>query len=257
MLTDRQLRTFARQGWVVLPDAIPARALKEANAAVDAAVTADPPPPTATGPHFLWPEPTAPHPLLSPLLDGPAWGMAQALVSPLRLDLPEQVQVALNIPPHPNIPGGPHIDGLTPTEPDGRPGTFTMLAGVFLTDQSERGRGNLWVWSGSHIGAGRWLAGHGAGALAGIVADGHAYPPIDLPTPEQVVGGAGSLLLAHYLLAHNIGNNDSATVRRCLYYRLRTSAHRDTWTTYVTDPLAEFEPVRAATGPAPQVSDLT
>jgi hypothetical protein len=246
MLTQGQLQTFARQGWVVVPDVVPAEALAVANAAVDAMIAADPPPATTTGPHFYWPTPTPPHPLLSALLDTPARGMTEALVSPLQLGEPEQVQVSLNIPPHPNIPGGPHVDGLTPTEPDGRPGTFTMLAGIFLTDQTERSSGNLWVWPGTHLGAGRWLAEHGADALTGIVAAGDSYPPIDLPEPEQVVGPAGSLLFAHYLLAHNIGNNDSSAVRRCLYYRLRTTGHRADWKAHVTDPLVEFAPVREA-----------
>ena len=48
--------------------------------------------------------------------------------------MPWQVQVALNIPPFPHRPGMHHIDGAPP-EPDGRPGTFTMLAGVLISDQ--------------------------------------------------------------------------------------------------------------------------
>jgi hypothetical protein len=246
MLTRGQLQTFAHQGWVVVPDVVPTQALTAANAAVDATTTADPPPVATTGPHFYWPRPTPPDPLLAPLLDTPAHGVAESMVSPLQLSEPKQVQVSLNIPPHPNVPGGPHVDGLTPTEPDGRPGTFTMLAGIFLTDQTERDSGNLWVWPGSHLGAGRWLAEQGADALTGVVAAGHSYPPIELPEPDQVVGAAGSLLLAHYLLAHNIGNNNSSDVRRCLYYRLRTTGHRARWEAHVTDPLVEFAPVREA-----------
>jgi hypothetical protein len=59
-----------------------------------------------------------------------------------------------------------------------------------------------------------------------------------------VRGPAGSLLLAHYLLAHNIGGNTGGGTRRCLYFRLTGNTHLANWTGYVTDPLAEFEPPR-------------
>jgi hypothetical protein len=69
-------------------------------------------------------------PELAALLTGsPAFGLAEALTGPGTLVAPWQVQVALNIPPFPHRPGMHHIDGFPPG-PDGRPGTFTMLAGV-------------------------------------------------------------------------------------------------------------------------------
>ena len=75
---------------------------------------------------------------------------AEALIAPGKFEPPDHVQVSLNFPPFAHRPGGPHMDGLTPPEPDGRPGTFTLLAGIFLTDQAEKEMGNLWVWPGSH-----------------------------------------------------------------------------------------------------------
>ena len=30
-------------------------------------------------------------------------------------------------------------------------GTFTMLAGVLMSDQRGRDAGNLWVWPGTHL----------------------------------------------------------------------------------------------------------
>jgi hypothetical protein len=58
-----------------------------------------------------------------------------------------------------------------------------------------------------------------------------------------VSGPAGSVLFAHYLLAHNIGGHagSAADVRReTLYYRLRTATHRAKWREVVTEPLREF-----------------
>jgi hypothetical protein len=80
-------------------------------------------------------------------------------------DDPDFAQVATTIPPWPHRPGGPHVDGLTQGELDGRPGTFSMLAGVWLTDHSAPGSGNLWVWPGTHLRFGDYLAEHGADAL--------------------------------------------------------------------------------------------
>ena len=53
-----------------------------------------------------------------------------------------------------------------------------------------------------------------------------AYPPIALPEPEQIRGRAGDLLLAHYLLGHNIGGNyESEQIRRALYFRVSALGH--------------------------------
>ena len=131
---------------------------------------------------------------------------------------PWQVQVALNIPPNPHRPGMHHLDGFPP-EPDGRPGTFTMLAGVLMSDQRDPDAGNLWVWPGTHLTHAAYFREHGPDAF--FAAGG--YPPIPLPEPEQVTGEPGDLLLAHYLLGHNIGGNKPA-VRRAVYYRIKRPA---------------------------------
>jgi hypothetical protein len=56
-----------------------------------------------------------------------------------------------------------------------------------------------------------------------------------------VTGTAGSVLFAHYLLAHNIGGHDGDAGRReTIYYRLRAHGHRERWREAVTEPLVEF-----------------
>jgi ectoine hydroxylase-related dioxygenase (phytanoyl-CoA dioxygenase family) len=142
--------------------------------------------------------------------------VAQQLVHPGRLAVPRQAQVALNIPPRDHQPGRGHIDGVTTTERDGRPATFTMLAGLLLTDQTTENAGNLWVWPGTHRAQEAYFRGRGPDALLAS----RAYPDIAHPEPAQVCGRAGDLLLAHYMLSHNIGGNTSPNVRRVVYYRL-------------------------------------
>jgi hypothetical protein len=169
--------------------------------------------------------------------------VAKELIAPRTLNLPSQVQISLNIPPYHHRPGGGHLDGLTPPEPSGRPGTFTCLAGIFLSDQRSRDMGNLWVWPGSHRVIPRYLRQNGPDALLDIV-----HPDLGFDPPEQVVGSAGDLLLAHYLLAHNMGGNTSATTRRVVYFRLRSTDHVAHWREYVQDELFEFERCRALPG---------
>jgi hypothetical protein len=203
-ISSAQLRTFARDGYLVLPQVVPAPLIDAARRAIADRVRQDPPPAYQRGPHFyfvLKEGDALPVPLLAPLVDSDAMPVAQSLIDGAPFDPPDHVQISRNIPPFPHRPGGPHIDGLTPPESDGRPGTFTMLAGIFLTDQTREDAGNLWVWPGSHLGTATYLRAHGSDALASCV----PYPPISLAGPRQVTGRAGDLLLAHYLLGHNIG----------------------------------------------------
>ena len=246
-LSDDQLRAFAERGYVVIGSVIQRELISAAMLHIDGLIEQEPPPPDRRGFHFYWQNALTPSdPLRSLLTDSPAWGIAEALINPLELTLPQQAQVSLNIPPWRHRPGGPHLDGLTPPEPSGRPGTFTMLAGVFLTDQRSPDMGNLWVWPGSHRITAAYLRRHGPDALLEI-----AHPQFALAQPEQIVGNAGDLLLAHYLLGHNMGGNLSTSVRRVVYFRLQSQGHAARWQQCVQDPLFEFAPVRAAIGRIP------
>jgi Phytanoyl-CoA dioxygenase (PhyH) len=241
MLDRQQKRDFAEQGYVVVPRAVP-RDLVDAARREVARLLAREPPPGQAGPYFYFLEGAPPAALRALFCESPARAAAESLIEPGRFEAPEQVQVALNLPPFDHRPGGPHIDGLAPPEPDGRPGTFTLLVGIFLTDQTEEDAGNLWVWPGSHMSAAGYLRERGADALISSI----PYPPVELPEPRQVTGRAGELLLAHYMLGHNIGGNTSAARREVIYFRLRREGHRQRWRECLCDPLLEFGPARAA-----------
>ncbi|WP_344639619.1 phytanoyl-CoA dioxygenase family protein [Kitasatospora cystarginea] len=232
---------FRDQGYAVLPDILSAQQVSDWRAAVADYVAQTPPPAGHTGPYFLWPHFDTPrHRLLKLYGNSGVGGVIRSFIHhELLLDEPEFAQLALTIPPHPHRPGAPHIDGLTPTEDDGRPGTFTVLAGVVLTDQQQVDRGNLWVWPGTHLRTGRWLREHGADALRTAI----PYPPVELGEPIQVTAPAGSLVLVHYLLAHNIGGHFGTATderRETVYFRLHAAGHRLRWREVVTSPLVEF-----------------
>jgi ectoine hydroxylase-related dioxygenase (phytanoyl-CoA dioxygenase family) len=243
-IDPEQLRAFADDGYIVLSEIVSLDLIQAARRDIAARVEHDPPPAGHRGPHFYFLVNDLPQALLAPLYQSGAMALAGSLIAPAVFEAPDHVQISLNMPPWNHRPGGPHIDGLTPPEADGRPGTFTMLAGIFLTDQSRVDAGNLWVWPGSHRRTADYLREHGPEALLASV----PYPSIDLGQPRQVTGRAGDVLLAHYMLGHNIGGNTSDTVREVLYFRLRGAGHRERWREIVLDPLLEFGPIRAARG---------
>ena len=242
VVTHADKRAFAERGYVVIPDVLSRRQVDRAVAVVDDLIAETPPPDGHRGHHFYWPALEPGHPLLGLLCDGAAFDTAEQLIRPGRLEVPRQAQVALNVPPHPHRPGRGHLDGVTPPESDGRPGTFTMLAGIMLTDQMIENAGNLWVWPGTHRAHEAYFRERGPDALL----SSRGLPDITHPAPEQVLGHAGDLLLAHYMLSHNIGGNTSPNVRRVVYYRLQREGHRARWRECLQDVWLEFDAIRAA-----------
>jgi hypothetical protein len=240
MLDREQVRAFAERGFVVVPQVVPQELLATASRTIDELLGREPPPRDVRGAHFYFLEAATVPALLALLTGSPAFALAESLTGTGTLELPWQVQVALNYPVFDHRPGGHHLDGASPPEPDGRPGTFTLLAGVLLSDQPRDDMGNLWVWPGTHLSHQAFFREHGPDALMAC----GGYPPIPLPTPEQVRGRAGDLLLAHYLLGHNIGGNTSDTVRRAVYFRVKRVGHAAHWRQFPQDAWLDYNRVR-------------
>jgi hypothetical protein len=241
MLDPGQVREFAERGFLLVPGVVSPDVVAAATALIDGLIAADPPAADVRGPRNYFPE-VARTPALAALLTAsPAFGLAETLTGPGTLVMPWQAQVALNIPPFPHRPGMHHIDGA-PAEIDGRPGTFTLLVGVLMSDQPDENAGNLWVWPGTHLTHAEYFRQHGPDAF--FTAAG--YPPIPLPEPEQIRGRAGDLLLAHYLLGHNIGGNTSSLTRRAVYFRVKRHGHDPRWRQFLTDPWLDYDGVRTA-----------
>lgn len=250
MLSDEQLVTFGRDGYVVVPDAVPEATLMELDAEVDELIARQPPPVGKVGFHHYFE-----HPRSLPVSDrvlrqGGVLSLAGSLVAPLSIDLAfDHIQVATSIHGWDHVPGGGHIDGYgLPGQTE--PVTFTLLAGIYLGDESEPGRGNLWVWPGSHRVHEQLFRERGVDALMDERSmGGHAClldPPPDFGKGQPVLAQRGDVLLAHYLLAHNQSGNMWNPLRRIVYYRLAAAGHRERWRETQTDALAEYAPVQAA-----------
>lgn len=238
MLTDEQVNEFAERGFVLVPQVVQGDVLARAARRIGEIVAADPPGAEKRGSHFYFLETKAEPSLMAPLDRTGAFSLAEELAGAGTLEMPWQVQVALNIPPYSHRPGIPHIDAGN-AEPTGEPvrGTFTLLAGILMTDQLVENSGNLWVWPGTHLSHAAYFRDHGPQLFC-------AYPPIHLPEPEQVKGRAGDLLLAHYLLGHNIGgNSESEQTRRALYFRVSAKDHASHRNEFLQDPWLDYGPI--------------
>ncbi len=247
MLSTDQVRCFARDGYVVVPGVVPEPCLADADAEIDGIIADAPPPEGKGGPHFYFLPPEQLPAADAALRRSGALTAAEDLMAPHRLDHAlGHIQVALNIPPYPHRPGGPHLDGHRPEL--SAPGSFTMLAAVFLTDESVPDSGNLWAWPGSHLAHQQLFAERGPTVL--LATSGHTLSldkPPPLGDPRPVTARRGDLLLAHFLLGHNIGGNTSPATRRILYYRLSVDSHEQRWSNTFLDAFCEYPPIRAAT----------
>jgi Phytanoyl-CoA dioxygenase (PhyH) len=245
-VSDGELRQFGETGYLIARGVVCENLLRPADDEIDQLIETISPDEGSGGPGAnLWFRRRAELPRCDATLRGSgALDLANQLVAPFRLDHAfDHIQVATTVPPWSHTPGGPHIDGHAPDQDP--PGTFTLLVGILLTDQSASSTGNLWIWPGSHLEHQRLFTERGPRALQ--KSSGHPTlldPPLALGPAVEVRGARGDLVLSHYLTGHNKGGNTSAHVRRTIYFRLSVSGHAQRWERTFLDPLLEFGPVR-------------
>ena len=178
------------------------------------------------------------HPYQQMLAEAEINNIVSGLCGGRPMELNSSLQIVKSIAPTPVEELLPHIDGLRiSSEKSCRPGSFTVLVCVMLSDQERSGAGNLLIWPGSHLTVSRYLAYHGAHELVGI---GQKLAHFRTLVPTPVCGRRGDVFLLHYLLVHAAGPNESSSPRRALYARVRARNHRDYWQTCVVEPFYEF-----------------
>jgi ectoine hydroxylase-related dioxygenase (phytanoyl-CoA dioxygenase family) len=240
-LTDDDLRAFRDDGYVVVRGVVDEKWLAAADAEIDELLLAAPPPPNEWQRHGYALAPERLPRCDEALRQSVALAIAEQLVSPHRLENAiDHIQIAVNYPKHRHVPGGPHIDGQVPPQ-----FSFTLLVGIYLGDETEPGRGNLYVWPGSHNDHARLFAERGHGVL--LENGGHATlldPPMPVGAGVPVLAERGDIVLSHFLTGHNSSGNEADQMRRIIYFRLACEGHTTRAKQTFLEPLTEYEPLR-------------
>jgi hypothetical protein len=222
-LTPAQQTALVREGYVCVPAVVPATRVAAALKAINHSIGRGMPPEQMAvfRSRSFCPELQRAPVVLDLFHETAAHAMAESLLG--RVEKVRSGQIALAFPQvEAPAPPYPHLDGLhTPTNgvPAGEVRSFTLLVGVLLSDVAGAGAGNLTVWPGSHRLYEGYFRDHGPRSLL------EGMPPVPLPAPVEVTGGAGDVVLCHYQLAHAVGANTSPHVRYAAYFRVKSRGH--------------------------------
>jgi ectoine hydroxylase-related dioxygenase (phytanoyl-CoA dioxygenase family) len=243
-LTADQVEQLFHDGWVRLPAAVASSEREAALRAINESLGRgiDPREVETYRARSFCPE-LQPQPVITDLLyRSGAWRAAESLLGEGRIEQVTRGQIALAFPTR-SVAGGlhPHLDGMyTPNNgvPPGQVLSFSMLAGVLLSDVPAASSGSLIVWPGTHRLYETYFRDRGPQCLL----DG--MPPVPLPEPVPITGQAGDVVLCHYQLGHTAGPNTSPHVRYAVYFRLKHVDHaRQRWEC-LTDIWREWPGVR-------------
>jgi hypothetical protein len=224
-LTRQQKGELFKNGFVKIPRVIPEKNLNVALRAINHSL--------GTGinprdvPEFransFCPELRNRDPIIDLLIETPLWKLVESATERGKIKLSGGGQIALRFPVM-EVPGElhPHLDGLyRPGNkvPKGKIQSFTMLAGVYLSDVPNRYWGNFTAWPGTHRSFEKYFQEHGPETLL------QGLPKIKMPEPVQLLGRAGDVFLCHYQLAHTVVVNVSPYIRYAVFFRLSHIYH--------------------------------
>lgn len=241
-LTKRRKLEFIDKGYLHIPGVVPPERIAESLRIINRQLGEKPR--AETTPHhvpffadlFQAPE------LMGMLLDTPLLSVVESLIGAGRVDRP-QAEVTLGFPnadERVHFNGKElHIDGF----PDkGRQETYTLNAGVFLSDIPAPFMGNFKVCPGSHLEVAEHARRHGH---AGINA---SLRELRFPKTEQLLVKAGDAVVCHYNLVHSREWNCSPNIRYAVFFRIYAAGHLDRWEKALREPWLEWEGIKELTG---------
>ncbi|NKB72502.1 MAG: hypothetical protein GKR89_35950 [Candidatus Latescibacteria bacterium] len=225
MLSDKQIRQFATDGYLVVPGALPLVMVEAARRAVNHSIGH-----VGLGGEDLQRHRAGFHcaelldaPVITDLYNkSPVMDLAQELMGVGNV---KPVKRAKAYPRFPLAPGqerrglGGHLDGIGNGSNGQAKGAynrnFSAFAVIYLADVAGERSGNFTVWPQSH----RVFEAHFKEVGHQILAQGR--PQVDLPEePVMVTARAGDLVLAHHALMHGACPNESPDVRLAAIARL-------------------------------------
>lgn len=213
--TPEQKIHLFEQGWVVIPQVVPADMVRAARNTVNSTIE-----------NYLDSIQVHAHELKTDerltniLLKTDAFSLIESALGKGKVVPSTNVQCALRFPGHDlkslnNL--RPHIDSFHPSV-NGNPGSikpFIAIAGFLLNDIDQDNAGNFTVWPGTHRQFAEYFEKHGADPELKL-----GIPPVDLPQPVQIKAKAGDMIFAHYQLAHTAAANISSAIRYTVFIRM-------------------------------------
>lgn len=255
-LSPAQLATFASEGYVVIEDVIPPALLEAAMRAINASIGQLATQAKVFSNKSSRSVPASEQagsigtsaPIVALAWQTRAWGAANSLLGAGMVQPPGGAQVALRFPQPPGAElraGGPrqgrashwHIDGMDRD----RFAPFSLLCGVMLSDTLEADMGQLIVYPRTHLMLAERIRREGAA----WVSQAAPRPSLGDIEPVQLRARAGSIVLAHPLLAHRIGLNFSSSIRYAAFFRFRSERHEELRKRLPRHPLAMYPPLNA------------
>jgi hypothetical protein len=209
-----QKRHLFEQGWVIVPQVVPANMVLAARSAINSTIE-----------NYLDSIQVNAHELKTDkrltdmLTKTDAFSLIESVLGKGKVVSSTNVQCALRFPGHDseNLKLKPHIDGFHPSV-SGNAGSikpFIGIAGFFLNDIDQDNSGNFTVWPGTHRQFAAHFEKHGFDPELKF-----GVPPVDLPQPVQIKAKAGDMIFAHYQLAHTAAANISEAIRYAVYIRM-------------------------------------
>ncbi len=246
-LSDEQRHDLVTHGFVRVAGAVPPMVAREALKAINHSVGKGLDPALMSTYHdqSFCPELRGDRVITGLYNATPLRALVETVIGAGRVAPVSSAQIALRFPSNEDPPPAPfaHIDGMyTPTNgvKKGSVYNFTALAAVLLSDLPGPYHGNFTVWPGTHVRHADYFRQNGPDALL------KGMPPIDQGKPLQIIGRAGDVVLAHYLLAHTAAANLSPFIRYAVFFRLTHVDHdRQRWAS-MTDPWLQWEGLRTA-----------
>lgn len=137
-----------------------------------------------------------------------------------------------------------HVDGVAcPHLDPAELRTFSLLAGVVLSDISDPAGGALRYVSGGHLQMAKWFRTEWSLGITDQVP-----PHIDAEQGTPLLGKPGDALLMHHLVPHAVGSNHTDKPRIMAYFRVSHVEHANRPLTALRDPWLNFPALTARAG---------
>ncbi len=250
-LTRLQLQDFHRDGYLVIPGAVPGVMVDAARAAINHSLGYDglPPEDLPKMRATTYCGDLRSQPVIADLMNRtPIFPLLESMMGPGQVEEAGGAQIALRFSGHGKQDSRTfkgHLDGVG-TGINGTPKGeyrrgFTALATVLLSDLPGPFHGNFTVWPGSHHTAEAFFR----EATPDVLKQGS--PEYALPRePVQITGRAGDVCISHHMIWHTAAPNHGPNIRYAAIFRARHVDVNANGVETMTDIWREFPGVREA-----------